>query len=137
MKVIFSLLCLLIIHDVHARLFVDVEMNAKRVIDQNLKLASEVHATKEIFDSAQIVEVVMRNGYRLLTQIEFLSESENPKFIGPTHFLKMRSKIVDPVGKSSDQESQIEKIIELGSIKDIDIKHNDLQFTIKIRPYLK
>ena len=137
MKVIISLLCLFLIHDVHARLFIDVEMNAKRVIDQNLKLASEVHVTKEIFDSSQIVEVVMRNGYRLLTQIEFLNDAQDTQFIGPTHFLKMRSKIVDPQGKSSDSESQIEKIIELGGIKDIDIKHNDLQFTNKIRPYLK
>ena len=137
MKVIIALLCLFVIRDVSARLFVDVEMNAKRVIDQNLKLASEVHVTKEIFDSSQIIEVIMRNGYRLLTQIEFITENEDASFIGPSHFMKLRSKIVDPTGKSSDENSQIEKTIELGGIKDLDIKHNDLQFTIKIRPYLK
>ena len=137
MKVIMSLFFLFFLGDAYARFFVDIEMNAKRVIDQNLKLASEVHVTKEIIDQEQITEVAMRNGYRLQTQIEFLEYSENPEDIGPTHMLRVKSKIFDPKGLNVGEKEFFEQTVNLGEPKELEVQSNDLQFTIKITPYLK
>lgn len=123
--------------DAYARFFVDIEMNAKRVIDQNLKLASEVHVTKEIIDQEQITEVAMRNGYRLQTQIEFLEYAVNPEEIGPTHMLRVKSKIFDPKGLNVGEKEFFEQTVNLGEPKELEVQTSDLQFTIKITPYLK
>lgn len=137
MKVIFALLFPLLIGDAYARFFVDIEMNAKRVIDQNLKLASEVHVTKEIIEHGQKIEVHMKNGYHLLTQIEFLTYSDNPEEIGPTDQLIMRSTVYDPKGVHVGDKEQFEDVVSLTKTKDLEIQTDDLLFTIKIKPYLK
>ncbi|GAB4016247.1 MAG: hypothetical protein Fur0010_15900 [Bdellovibrio sp.] len=132
-----SLFFLFFLGDVYARFFVDIEMNAKRVIDQNLKLASEVHVTKEIIDQDQITEVAMRNGYRLQTQIKFLEYSEKPEEIGPSHMLRVKSKIFDPKGLNVGEKEVFEQTVNLGEPKEWEVQTNDLLFTIKITPYLK
>lgn len=127
----------LLIADVYARFFLDIEMNAKRVIDDNLKLASEVHVTKELIDHDQIVEVRMNNGYRLETQAEFLTNTEDTSVIGPSSQLKIKSRVLDKSGKFVGAKEFFEVIINLKEMKEMDIATDDLQFTIKITPYLK